>query len=269
MATVMPVDWSLASTKPRDGTNTVNVSKGTSIDREGHTLEPHAADRHIQLWHPARTAFDGASTYHDSYPGWKPPPRASAGHVPVEILGTLGQGAPPTVSTMKSHYPPRKPAGREPLTRAGAQTMTDSTEIQFNGSTSYAADYEAPQLPKRVSGTGVAWAEASYGPSAPFTATTTTQSDYTPKPLAPRQRAPPLTLPVFEPEKPVSAGVPADSLPFEGQSSYHDDFPAHEIAARGPRAPLRYAPQKAYFMDQPKCEPSCTKLQTRCPICSC
>jgi hypothetical protein len=256
MATLRAVDWSAASQKLRDDSNTVNVAVVPSIDREGHRLDPHSEDRHIQLWRPERQPFDGASTYHDSFPGWQPPQRASAEHVRVDAFaGALAQGAPATTSTMKSHYSaPPVPAGLEPVTHAGSQAMmADSTGVAFNGRTSYAADYEAPSLPKRVSRSGVAWAEASYGPSTAFSATTTAQSDFTPKALIPRRRAPPTTLPVFKPEKPAPAVFAAESKPFEGQSSYRDQFPAHEIAARGPRAPLSYAPKKAYFMDQPKC----------------
>jgi hypothetical protein len=155
---------------------------------------------------------------------------------------------------MKSHFnPPRDPAGLEPYTRAGSQTLADPAEVRFNGRTSYTADYEAPPLPKRVPGSGVSWVESSNRVSAPFAAKTTTQADYTPKEIAPRRRPPPQTMPVYEPDnQPADVGTSAAPVPFEGQTAYHDDFPAHEIPARGPRAPLRYAPKKAYFMNHPK-----------------
>ena len=255
MATLRPVDWSVASKKPRDETNTVNVSLVESIDRKGHRFDPHTEDRHIQLWHPAKPVFNASSSYHDDYPGWQPPPRMPP-QAPTAVFGAaLAQGAPPTMSTMKSHYNvPRDPAGLEPYTRAGSQTLVDPAEIRFDGRTSYAVDYEAPPLPTRVPGSGVSWAEASNGVSAPFAGQTTTQADYTAKEIAPRRRPPPTTMPVFEPDKaPAPVGTSASSVPFEGQTSYRNDFPAHEIPARGPQAPLRYAPQKAYFMHQPKC----------------
>ena len=226
MATLVPVDWSQASKVPRDSSNTVNVAVVPEFDHELNLLEPHAAnDKHIQLWHPDRVAFDGSSTYHEDFPGWQPPAKAPAGRS-ESVLG-VGRSefqAPTQTTTAMADFPPRHLAPSEPTTRAGSQTMAEAEPVPFRGLTSYQKEFLAPALPHRVSGTNVSWAANSKGPTGVVAdMRTTTQRDFPAHPIVPRRRATPAALSTFAPEKPPPAGFAKDAVPFEGDTAYHDE----------------------------------------------
>lgn len=225
MATLVPVDWNLASKVHRDGSNTVNVAVVPVLDRDLNLLEPHAsADKHIQLWHPDRVAFDGSSTYHEDYPGWQPPPRGAAVRSQLTSGFVAGGAQPPTQTTSQAGFPPRQLTPSEP-SLMGSQTMADAAPVRFNGLTSYQKAYVAPPLPRRMSGANVGWAGDSTGPTAVVAdMRTTTQRDFPAHQVIPRRRATPQGLTVFEPEKPAPpAGFAKDSMPFEGVTAYTDE----------------------------------------------
>ena len=211
MATVAEPDWGVAHAEPQDPTNTVD----TGVDAP--------VEHHIQLWHPPRDPFSGASTTHTDFPGWMPAPKGDKANA-APFGWKINMPTPPRAptSTFQADFPPKL---MDPM-EAFATTQNDAKPLAsppaFSGESSYTKNFTQPMItPKELTQAGNAWpGMLAKVPAQTRLFETTTAHDYPAHPILPKIPAPvPDKLPEVEEKKPE-----VTTVPFEGGSSYHDDY---------------------------------------------
>ncbi|KAL1503666.1 hypothetical protein AB1Y20_012139 [Prymnesium parvum] len=188
----------------------------TTTSGDAYREWPLAPPQRRPVQEPAPSApFEGSSSYKDDYRPHQLPPRAPPSNwQPAPHNHRLDST---TTSGDAYREWPLAPPQRRPV-------QEPAPSAPFEGSSSYKDDYRPHQLPPRAPPSN--WQPAPHNHR--LDSTTTSGDAYREWPLAPPQRRP--------------VQEPAPSAPFEGSSSYKDDYRPHQLPPRAPPSNWQPAP---------------------------
>ena len=211
MAAVAEPDWGVARNDPRTAINTVDTGVNAAVETK------------MQLWHPPRDPFNGASTTHSDFPGWMPAPKADkANAAPFGWKANLPAPPRAPTSTSRDDFCAKLMDPMEAFATSTSDALPLAPPPRFTASSSYSANFTQPEItPKEPTQAGNAW-PGMLSKVTPQTRLfqTTTASAYPPHQVLPKIPAPEVTK---EPD-PEPVVEEQEVVPFEGSTSYSDDF---------------------------------------------